>query len=234
MKNLFSCAVLLTFSLSGFASDAASEPVGYYSNGSIRNAVKLPDAGPGYMKLFLQRDRAWGTQQMIDTLVNSAGAMDKKFPDADRLQVGDVSKREGGQVSDLHNSHQNGLDADVTYYRLNKVEQRPSHTNGFAEDMVVNKRLSKNFDGARNWEFIKRLHESGEVQRIFVDPLIKKELCRQARLKRELVRFDDLLRSLRPYPNHSDHMHIRLKCPADARDCTSQEDPPPGTGCSGL
>ncbi len=230
MKSLLSILLFLNFVPSAWS--AQSDPVGYYSNGSIRNSVKLPDSGPGYIKLFLHRDRAWGTQEMIDLLIHSAGAMNKKFPGMDRLQVGDVSKHDGGDVTDLHSSHQNGLDVDLTYYRVNLVEQRPSQINGFAENMVIRNRISKNFDGARNWEFIKKLHESGDVQRIFVDPVIKKEICRQARLKKELVRFDDILRSIRPYANHADHMHVRLRCPRDARDCTSQEDPPAGTGCS--
>lgn len=229
MKRLL--LLTLLFATTSQSWGAQSEPVGYYSNGSIRNGVELPDSGPGYMKLFLHRNRAWGTQEMIDMLITSAGLMNKKFPNKDRLQVGDISKKGGGDVTDLHSSHQNGLDVDLTYYRVNEVEQRVSQIDGFAENMVINGRLSRNFDSARNWEFIKQLHESGEVQRIFVDPVIKKELCRQARMKKELLRFDDILRSIRPYANHADHMHVRLKCPRDARNCQSQEDPPAGTGC---
>ncbi len=232
MKSLLSFAFLL-ISLPLMAYDAGSEPVGYYSNGSIRNGVSIPDSGPGYMKLFLHRNRAWATQEMIDMLIESAGAMDKKFPNMDRMQVGDISKNGGGDVTDLHSSHQNGLDVDLTYYRVNQIEQRPNQIDGFAENMVVNNRISRNFDAARNWEFIKKLHESGNVQRIFVDPIIKKEFCRQARMKRELLRFDDVLKSIRPYPNHGDHMHVRLRCPRDARECLSQDEPPAGTGCSG-
>lgn len=222
--------ILLVLSIPALASEA----VGYYSNGSIIDAVRLPDSGPGFMKLFLKRDRAWGTQEMIDMLVKSSAAMNKNFPGMDRLQVGDVSKKEGGEVSDLHSSHQNGLDADLTYYRVNRIEQRLTHIAGFSENMVINNRISKNFDTARNWEFIKKLHEAGDVQRIFVDPLIKKEICRFARMKKELVRFDEALKSLRPYANHADHMHVRIRCPKNARDCVTQEDPPAGTGCSGL
>lgn len=206
--------------------------MGYYSSGSLINGVSLPDSGPGYMKLFLQRKRAWGTQEMINMIIRSAADMNSTFPGMDRLQVGDISQQGGGDVSDLHSSHQNGQDVDLTYYRKDKVEQPAHHVNGFSESMVINNRLSKNFDTARNWEFIKRLHENGDVQRIFVDPVIKKEFCRFARTKNELFRFDDILRSLRTLENHADHMHVRLRCPPNARECISQEDPPSGTGCS--
>lgn len=220
---------LLLLAVSAFAED--SGPVGYYSNGTMRNGVELPVAGPGFMKLFTHRKRAWGTKEMISLITNSSGEMFRRYPNFDRLQVGDISQEGGGPVTDLHSSHQNGLDVDLTYYRKNRIEQPVSHTNGFSENMVVRGRLSKNFDGPRNWEFFKALHAAGDVQRIFVDPAIKTEMCRLARRENELYRFEEVLRSLRPYPNHGDHMHVRLRCPPDALECTSQEDPPSGSGC---
>lgn len=232
MKKRLIPLLFSILSLQAISEDWVSEPVGYYSDGTLTNGVSLPESGPGYMKLFIPRNRGWGTQEMIDMIIRSSADMNNKFPGMDRLQVGDISQKGGGDVSDLHSSHQNGQDVDLTYYRKNQIEQPPHQTNGFSESMVTNKRLSKNFDTARNWEFIKRLHENGEVQRIFVDPVIKKELCRFARLKNELIRHDDILRSLRVLENHADHMHVRLKCPPNARECISQEDPPAGAGCT--
>lgn len=232
MKKRLIPLIISICSLPAISEDWTSEPVGYYSEGTLVNGVNLPVTGPGYMRLFTHRNRGWGTQEMINMIIKSAGDMNRKYPEMDRLQVGDISKKGGGAVNDLHSSHENGQDADLTYYRKNQVEQNPQYINGFAENMVINGRLSKNFDTARNWEFIKRLHEHGDVQRIFVDPVIKKELCRFARTKNELIRYDDILRSLRVLDNHGDHMHVRLKCPPNARECISQEDPPAGTGCS--
>jgi len=234
MKKRFLPLLISLLSVPAISYDRGSEPVGYYSQGSLSGGVNLPDSGPGYMKLFTHRNRGWGTQEMIGMLIKSSADMNKKFPGMDRLQVGDISKEGGGDVSDLHSSHQNGQDADLTYYRRNQREQPSNHINGFSENMVINNRLSKNFDTARNWEFMKRLHQHGDVQRIFVDPVIKNELCRFARTRNELFRYDDVLRSLRPLGNHGDHMHVRLKCPPNARDCVAQEDPPAGTGCLRL
>lgn len=232
MKKRLIPLMFSILSVPAISYDRASEPVGYYSAGKLNSGVNLPESGPGYMRLFLQRNRGWGTEEMISMIIKSSADMNKKFPNMDRLQVGDISKNGGGDVSDLHSSHQNGQDADLTYYRKNQIEQSSHYINGFSENMVINNRLSKNFDTARNWEFIKRLHEHGEVQRIFVDPIIKKELCRFARTRNELIRYDDILRSLRHLENHGDHMHVRLKCPPNARECVAQEDPPSGTGCS--
>lgn len=224
--------ILFILSLPAISEEYSSEPIGYYSQGTLSNGVNLPVSGPGFMRLFLARNRGWGTQETTQMIIKSSADMNRSFPGLDRLQIGDISQEGGGAVTDLHSSHQNGQDADLTYYRKNRIEQAPSYTNGFSENMVINNRLSKNFDTARNWELMKRLHAHAEVQRIFVDPVIKKELCRFARTKNELVRYEEILRSLRPLGNHGDHLHVRLKCPRDARECVSQEDPPVGTGCS--
>lgn len=214
--------------------DEAPEPVGFYSAGTLRNGVSLPNGGPGYMKLFVARNRGFGTQEILDMIIRASAAMNEQFPNLDRLQVGDVSKDGGGLISEIHNSHQNGLDVDLTYYRLNHIEQLPSDINGFTEKMVIRKRLSKNFDTARNFEFLKTLHKVAKVQRVFMDPVIKKEFCRYARLNNELISAVEVLRSMRPYPNHDDHMHVRLRCPEGARECVAQEDPPPGNGCNAI
>jgi penicillin-insensitive murein endopeptidase len=62
------------------------------------------------------------------------------------------------------------------------------------------------------------------VQRIFVAPGIKKELCATAGNDR------DWLRKIRPYYGHNYHFHVRLACPSGAP-CRSQSPPPPGDGC---
>ncbi len=225
--------LVLVLSLSSFAQELPTEPIGYYSDGSLRHGQRLPDQGPGFMKLFLDRNRSFGAAEMINMITKATAGLNEAFPNLDRLQIGDIAKEGGGKVSDLHTSHQNGLDVDVTYFRLNHKEQAPEHITGFSETMVTGGRISKNFDTPRVWEFLKKLHENGQVQRIFMDPVIKKEICRLARLKKEVVSFEEVLRSLRPYPGHADHMHIRLRCPLEAKECRAQEDPPAGSGCAG-
>ncbi len=233
MKTTIAALALLVLSFSSQAQDISSEPIGYYSAGSLRNGVRISDQGAGFMHLFLYRNRGFGALEMINMIVKSSQAMSEKFPGLDRLQIGDIAQEDGGDVSDLHSSHQNGLDADLAYFRLNHREQSPAYIKGFAENMVTGGRISNNFDSARVWEFIKKLHENGQVQRIFVDPVIKKEICRFARLKKEVATFEEVLRSVRAYPNHADHMHVRLRCPPEAKECQSQEDPPSGSGCGG-
>ena len=60
----------------------------------------------------------------IRTIVSVAAAYRKAHPDAPRVVVGDIS-REGGGPMDEHVSHQNGLDADVYFPRLDHELRAP-------------------------------------------------------------------------------------------------------------
>lgn len=223
--------LVLILMLSNLAwSQENSTPVGFYSKGSILNSWELTPEGDGYMRLFLLRDRGYGSRELVTMIAGAGADMHKISAGRDRLQVGDLGALNGGVIS-RHGSHQNGLDVDLTYYRVNGIEQNQNQINGFAEVFVKNKKLSKNFDIERNWELLKALHRHGKVQRIFVDEVIKKELCRFAKKSRDLDSNVEVLRSLRPYPNHADHMHVRLACPVNTPECVPQEETPVGAGC---
>jgi penicillin-insensitive murein endopeptidase len=225
IKSLF---VAVTVSLN--ASAFTSSPIGSYSNGSIQNSVNLPEEGNGFMRLFVDRNRGWGSKELVSMIIETSSEINQLFPDKDRLQVGDLGAQTGGQIS-RHGSHQNGLDVDLTYYRNNEREQGAEHTNGFTELMVKDGKLSKNFDIPRNWELMKTLHKHGKIQRIFVDAVIKTELCKYSKRVEDYRDYSEVLRSLRPYQNHADHLHVRLYCPPEAQECVAQEEVPVGPGC---
>jgi penicillin-insensitive murein endopeptidase len=62
-----------------------------------------------------------------------------------------------------------------------------------------------------------------EVDRIFVHPAIKRALCQQAP--------GPWLRVVRPWWGHHDHLHVRLRCPADSPACEDGAPLPEGDGC---
>lgn len=223
--------ILLVLMLSTAAhAQKIPKPTGFYSEGNILFAWNLKLEGKGYMRLFKERNRGWGSREMISMLQNTASEMDRLFPMRDRLQVGDISAFGGGEIT-RHNSHQNGLDADLAYYRTNGVEQLPDIFDEFSENMIVNGKISPNFDFERNWELMKALHRDGKVQRIFADQIVKEELCRYAQERGEDETHVEVLRSLRHVEDHSDHLHVRLYCPKTAKSCIAQEETPPGSGC---
>jgi penicillin-insensitive murein endopeptidase len=60
---------------------------------------------------------------------------------------------------------------------------------------------------------------------MFVNPAIKRELCREAGTDR------DWLAKVRPWWGHDDHFHMRLTCPAGQDQCEDQAPVPAGDGC---
>jgi penicillin-insensitive murein endopeptidase len=75
--------------------------------------------------------------------------------------------------------------------------------------------------------FIKTAAQQPEVERVLVNAAIKKELCRV-----EDKRHDGWMAKVRPWYKHHDHIHVRLKCPADSPNCRKQPPVPGGDGCS--
>ena len=63
------------------------------------------------------------------------------------------------------------------------------------------------------------------VQRIFVNPAIKKALCREAKGDRSW------LSKIRPWWGHDYHFHIRMRCPAGAAECQGQPSQSEDEGC---
>jgi penicillin-insensitive murein DD-endopeptidase len=64
-----------------------------------------------------------------------------------------------------------------------------------------------------------------QVERVFVNPAIKKKLCETWQGDRSL------LGKVRPIYGHDEHFHIRIKCPEGAAGCKPQARVPAGDGC---
>src|SRR5207244_3645050 len=73
---------------------------------------------------------------------------------------------------------------------------------------------------------IKAAAEDPLVERIFVNPAIKKALCRESAGTNRTW-----LSKVRPYWGHDYHFHVRLRCPADSPDCKPQPPVAAGDGC---
>jgi penicillin-insensitive murein endopeptidase len=75
----------------------------------------------------------------------------------------------------------------------------------------------------------RRLYEAvarePQVARVFVNPAVKRELCREAGSDR------GWLGKIRPWWGHKTHFHMRLRCPPGAPQCHDQAPPPDGDGC---
>ncbi|MDD1612460.1 MAG: penicillin-insensitive murein endopeptidase, partial [Methylococcaceae bacterium] len=136
----------------------------------------------------------------------------------------------GGPTLTGHRSHQTGLDVDI-WFLLSK--QTESRTLAFNErenwnapsvlrdhsDLIDSRQWSK-----ANERILQITAERPEVDRVFVNASIKRELCRTQSGQ-------NWLRKIRPWWKHDDHFHVRLKCPKASPYCEGQEPLPAGDGC---
>jgi len=207
-------------------SSGPPRPIGFYAKGCLAGAVPLPLDGPHWQVMRLSRNRHWGMPALVSYI-------EKLSADAAKvgwngLLVGDMSQPRGGPMPTGHASHQIGLDVDLWFtampsYTLT-AEQR--ETMG-AQSLLIPGKLQ--VDPAKWSPLYGHLLEQAtsypEVERIFVSPAIKKELCETSGTDTAW------LRKLRPWPGHDDHFHVRLACPAGVAGCDEQDPPPPGDGC---
>jgi hypothetical protein len=88
------------------------------------NPVHRRSPNPGW--------RRFGTDRLVGTVLRIVAAHRRAHPRAPRVGVGDLSRPHGGDFGPQfggigHASHQNGLDVDVYYPRLDRRERAPVH-----------------------------------------------------------------------------------------------------------
>jgi murein endopeptidase len=110
----------------------SSRALGNTAAGRLVRGVQLPPGGPTFFTwdplLHRQPDRAWrrwGTDRLIRIVLRVVATYAASNPRAPRVGIGDLSKPHGGWFGPRHASHQNGLDVDVYYPRLDRRERPP-------------------------------------------------------------------------------------------------------------
>lgn len=201
--------------------------IGSYSKGCIGGAVRLPERGPGFETIRMSRSRFWGHPQLIDFVERLGRAVERERIGI--MLIGDLSQPRGGPMPWGHASHQIGLDADI-WFRLTHRRLTRSEREDVEEIPLVDYRT---WAPTTAWEpghtrMLQLAATDPRVDRIFINPGIKKHLCD--------MRWSDRawLRKLRPWWGHAAHFHVRLACPAGSEQCTDQAPPPPGDGCGAL
>lgn len=198
------------------------EAIGNYSAGCLRGASKIVETS-AFAIMRPARNRYYGHPDLLAFIETLA----RKSQDMGLMLVGDLAQPRGGPTMSTHVSHQTGLDVDIWYSRLpqGSTPSREEREKTASVNMVL-----PDFGGLNDqWDprvvgFLKTASEQPKVQRILVNPVIKREACR-------LHKGEDWLGKLRPWWGHDDHTHIRLLCPADSKHCQAQEAVPPGDGC---
>lgn len=170
------------------------------------------------------RKRHYGSYELV-TVINHLGKYFRQNPAFGPLSVNDLSQRSGGRLANsAHKSHQNGLDADISY-PFNR-----SQSSAFAAN-VSSGRANSSFKARETWIVFKTLWNTGYVDRIFVNPAIKRALCQEASRVGEQKSFEQLLRRIRPESGHDKHFHLRILCSSEQPRCRQMVAPPAGSGC---
>jgi len=157
--------------------------------GWLSSGTQLPVEGPDWVTWNPVEDRVpnapkrlYGHERTIHRVTAVLAAFRAANPGAPRVVVGDISFRGGGPM-EQHVSHQNGLDADVYYPRLDRKLHAP--------------RATGQIDLALSQDLVDRFVAAG-ARFVFVG------YATGLRGPSKIVE---------PYPNHEDHMHVRFPPP---------------------
>jgi len=198
-----------------------SKAIGRPQNGRLVDGIQLPD-GPGY---FVRRkNRNYGTADTIRALQNAFFAVKKRLPRVHDIVVGDISKKDGGRLAP-HKSHQTGIDADIGFYFHNQKPAGPK---------VALDAQSSKLDLEATWalieEFVGASADKSRVDYMFIGYGVQEKLYRYAESKGEskkklawLFQYPRGSRAMhgliRHEPGHTNHIHIRFKCPRHNKEC---------------
>jgi murein endopeptidase len=171
----------------------ASRAVGKPFAGRLVNGVPFPPVGASYFTYdpILKRspNRVWRRYATVRTVARVLSVLDafhKANPEAPRIPVGDLSRPSGGEFGARygglgHNSHQNGLDVDIYYPRLDGLETAPINPRD------VDQRLSQ--------DLVDRFVAAG-AEYVFTGPRLR------LRGPRGVVQ---------KLAHHDDHLHVRFR-----------------------
>jgi penicillin-insensitive murein endopeptidase len=210
--------------------DTVSQSIGSYNSGCLSGAVALPLSGKGYQVMRLSRKRYYGHTSLVE-FIRELGEIsaDRKLG---TLLIGDLGQARGGPTLSGHRSHQTGLDVDIWFLLAKHLDDRlltAHERESWSAPSVVD--MASDAVDYRQWsEAHEKVLEAAarlpEVERIFVNPSIKKVLCQN-----KDAASSTWLRKIRPWWKHDDHFHVRLKCPEGNPHCQGQDAPPAGNGC---
>ena len=199
--------------------------IGTYSNGCIEGAVALPLDGAGYSVIRPQRNRYWGHPSLV-AFVQALGFEALKHQ-LGVLMIADMGQPRGGPIAG-HASHELGLDVDIWLRLLpGNLMDVALRSDPMSQSAVVttSNTIDRSFWSPAHVALYRAAATLPNVDRIFANPVIKRELCESVTGDRSW------LAKIRPWYGHDEHMHVRMVCPPGSPECRPQAPVPAGDGC---
>ena len=187
----------------GYGSGARGTP----QSGRLRGGVQLQETVGVRVR---DADRAYGTLGAIQAIQNGYARLAAHFIDMPSIEVGDISYERGGDIG-THRSHQNGLDADISYYRHECPENNCEWREVEADEIDVE----------LQWYLFQTWIDQGVVEYLFVDyelqPVLYDYAVARGATEEQLEAWFQYPRSrgssrgiIRHEPGHDDHFHVRF------------------------
>jgi murein endopeptidase len=174
-------------------STMSSKAIGRPTRGRLADAVQFPESGTSFLtwdsslqRVGNQAWRRWATSETVRRTICVLDEYAKANPGSPRVLVGDLSLQTGGPFGveyggPGHASHQNGLDVDVYYPRVDRIET-----------VVTNR---KDADFIRSQELVDRFVDAG-ASHVFVG-------------RRTPLR--GLAPTVQRLSRHENHLHVRFE-----------------------
>jgi penicillin-insensitive murein endopeptidase len=200
--------------------------IGFYGNGCLAGAEAMPIDGRTWQVMRPSRNRNWGHPELIRTLERLASQA--RGAGWNGLLIGDIAQPRGGPMLSGHLSHQVGLDADIWFTSMpDRVLSAREREEMLATSVVADDGMDVN---PKIWSpahvaILKAAATDPKVERVLINPAIKKALCRDVKGDR------GWLRKMRPAFGHNYHFHVRIGCPKGDSSCEPQAPPPQDEGC---
>jgi penicillin-insensitive murein DD-endopeptidase len=227
LRNLPEWAAKRQFGSQTSGAPMEARSIGSYARGCLAGGTALAVDGASWQVMRLSRNRMWGHPDLVRFLESFARQVPREAG-WNGILVGDISQPRGGPMLTGHASHQIGLDADIWLTPMpnrklsGSERENMSATNMARGDWMD---IDPGVWTPNHTKVVRLAAKDDRVHRIFVNPAIKKALCRDAGADRAW------LRTVRPMWGHNYHFHIRMGCPAGMGGCEDQDDPPEGDGC---
>jgi penicillin-insensitive murein endopeptidase len=205
----------------------AARAIGYYTGGCLAGGMMLPINGKTWQVMRLSRNRNWGHPNLI-AFLERFSEQAPKVGWGQGLLVGDLAQPRGGPMLTGHWSHQVGLDADIWFTPMPDRElTRKEREEMWATNIVADnwKDVNPKIWSKAHINLLRNAAKDKEVERVLVNPAIKKALCRDVTGDRSW------LHKVRPVMGHNYHFHIRIGCPAGQEGCKPQPPTPAEEGC---